>query len=188
MSAWSSNGVHVDPVSEEPRSGVRLAGMGTTVADLMSWPALVVSPETLAADAMVLAARRGVHHLPVVVRGDILGVLCVCDLWEVAPRTLVARCMSRPAETIAAGALAMEALAQMSARGVGCLPSRRDDVWGILTRGDLVREGLTQRRTCMACGAHHHVRAHRAGTFCLDCLETDVGEEAALYRDLGRGA
>ena len=139
------------------------------IADVMSWTPVVIAPDVPAWMAERLAAREGVHHLPVVDRGTLVGVACTCDLRHARSTTLVAECMSAPVfitdetRTIRQGLRAMQEL------GIGCLPVvAAGRLIGIITRGDLHRAGiLTVRPSCQTCGSHHHVR----GYFCVECLE-----------------
>ncbi|MEZ0090908.1 CBS domain-containing protein [Streptacidiphilus sp. EB129] len=56
--------------------------------ELMSSPAVTVSPYTTAAEAAWLAIRHRVHHLPVVgEHHDLVGMVCLCDLLGVLHRS-----------------------------------------------------------------------------------------------------
>ena len=150
-------------------------GTARCVADVMTWPAVVVSADTRAQVASELAAAQALHHLPVTRDEYLVGIVCVCDLDEGDASAPVAALMSRRVVTVALTATLGDACALMLAREVGCLPViAQGQVCGVVTRGDLARAGALDERDrarCLACGAHHHVRASEGGlTFCLDCL------------------
>ena len=159
------------------------------VHDVLTLPALSVLPEESVETAEHRLATIDAHHL-LVVQGDALhGVLCTCDLMRGAPGTPVRVVMTtRPLVIDARSSLAFAATA-MDHEDVNCLPCHWEGAWGLLTRGDLVRAGFTKRRTCVACGAHHHVRPRTAdGTaWCRNCYDPrfSVDDVATLYRDLG---
>ncbi len=159
------------------------------VCDILATPALSVLPE----ESVDTAERRldtiGAHHL-LVVQGDTLhGVLCTCDLMLGAPGTPVRVVMTDKPLVIDARSSLSFAAAVMDHRDVNCLPCHWEGSWGLLTRGDLVRAGVAERRTCVACGAHHHVRPRTAdGTaWCRNCYDPrfSLDDVATLYRDLG---
>ena len=186
-------------VMEAPRvPGLRRTyrfGGGTArcVADVMTWPAVVVQADSRAADAAELAAGQEVHHLPVTYDGYLVGIVCLCDLDDVDAVTPVARLMTRHVMTVPLTASLFEASALVLSRRVGCLPvTAQGHVCGVVTLGDLVRAGILdeeERRHCLACGGHHHVRGRDGDlTFCIDCLRR--GRPAVdddPYEELGAG-
>ena len=148
------------------------------VCDLMARDVVTIAPHTLAVHAERLAASRGIHHLPVVESGELVGVVCLCDLWSADTDAVAAELMSSPPATIDSLAPAEEAADAMLDLAVGCLPVLDGDrLVGVLTRGDLRRAGVldtdTVARTCASCGGRHHVRAHGDSkvSFCVSCLE-----------------
>jgi CBS domain-containing protein len=67
----------------EPRlaRALRLRAEGATAGELMTRPAITVTPRTTASDAAWLAVRHRIHHLPVVDEHQRLaGLVCLCDL------------------------------------------------------------------------------------------------------------
>ena len=174
---------HVTPgVARAPRS---------TIADLMGWPAVTISPWVPARFAERVAVGHEVTHLPVVERERLTGIVCLCDLWGRPEEARVLDCMTREPVTIDTGDPIAEAVARMVAHDVGCLPVMgRGRVVGVLTRGDLLRLGAVVAPVrCTSCGSHHHVRevygrVDRA--WCVDCLSSSLQPELReMYEDLG---
>jgi CBS-domain-containing membrane protein len=172
---WQAEG------EREPVSGV---GSVQQVRDVMSWPAAVVAPGDTAASAARLGDQGGFHHFPVVDTGDVIGVVCVCDLWTARPTELVRSCMTVPVITVQSGAAATLAARLMNDHDIDALPTLWLDAWGIVTRGDLVRAGIcdeADRPRCFACGGWHHVRPSRTWPDrygCLECMQAEDGGHA----------
>jgi CBS domain-containing protein len=161
------------------------------VRDVMSWPALAVNVATPVERALTLAMEQGIHHLLVLQRGSLVGVLCTCDLRESPPIAPVGLRMSRHVVTVQHHAPLTNAADMMADYGVGCLPVRWLEAWGVVTRGDLVRSGACERRICPACGGSHHVRPdprYRGMDLCVECTSrANIDTTDRLYMDLGGG-
>jgi CBS domain-containing protein len=172
----------------EPVSQVRAVGIQRQVLALMSWPAVVASPAMQAADALRLAHEHDVHQLPVVVGGDVLGVVCTCDLARATPdATVQSALVSSAALVLPASAPLEQAAELMDQRQVDAVITWWRDDFGIVTRGDLRRAGAASR-ACGACGAMRHVMRNTHDPdlgMCRDCAASDEDEFAALYTDLG---
>jgi len=54
--------------------------LNRTVSELMSAPAITVSPDTPVLDALALMTRRRIRHLPVVENGKVLDFISIGDL------------------------------------------------------------------------------------------------------------
>ncbi len=54
--------------------------LGTKVGDVMTAPALTVSPETQVLSALSLMTKRRIRHLPVVEGGNLIGLVSIGDL------------------------------------------------------------------------------------------------------------
>lgn len=54
--------------------------LGRTVSELMTAPAITVSPETTVLDALSLMTRRRIRHLPVVQNGKVIDFISIGDL------------------------------------------------------------------------------------------------------------
>jgi CBS domain-containing protein len=52
----------------------------TTVREVMSAPVIVVTPETSVEETMAIMTDRKIRHVPVVVEGDVVGVVTIGDL------------------------------------------------------------------------------------------------------------
>ena len=161
------------------------------VKDVMSWPALAVNVATTVERAQTLAVEQGIHHLLVLQRGALVGVLCTCDMRDAPPIAPVGLRMSRRVVTVQPTVPLMNAADLMSDYDVGCLPVRWLETWGVVTRGDLARSGACERRTCPACGGSHHVRPdprYRGMDLCVECMSrANIDAVDKLYMDLGGG-
>jgi CBS-domain-containing membrane protein len=122
--AW----LHSDPVSD------RMTGFAALVA---------VSSVRSCAEADRVAAREYVHRLLVIEDRKLVGIVCRHDL-ERAAGEQVASIMQREIYVIGASATLGEAASAMRELDVGCLPVTSEQrLVGIITRGDLVRAGLS---------------------------------------------
>jgi acetoin utilization protein AcuB len=164
------------------------------VGDIMSWPAVSISPVVTPHRAETLAQERGINHLVVCDGEHLIGVLCVCDLNGATANDRVWDCMSAPAITLGPTALIDDAVETMRSRGVGFVPIvRRGQVFGVVTRGDLSRLGAlnleADGQRCASCLSHHHVRplyGIEDTPFCLSCLErTYPTEFREFYEECG---
>jgi acetoin utilization protein AcuB len=118
------------------------------VADAMTARPVTVSPEATVASA-VSAMRRGrFRHLPVVARGELVGVVAQRDLetWPGAPVEAAESLFDRPVAEVMTGQPVtvwpdepVEVAARLLAEhGIGCLPVVADEgLVGILTESDL---------------------------------------------------
>jgi CBS domain-containing protein len=179
---------------ERPRStrrGAMMDGVGgraprllARISEVMTAPAIFADPLSTVGRAQALADRHGVCHLPVAWEdGEIVGIVCVCDLWAAKAHELIIQHMTLPVITIAARDMVMRAADVMREHDVGCLPvvDEQRRLCGIVTEGDLLRVGAIGvdqlPLACIACGSRHHVRsgvpirsARSTATFCLRCL------------------
>lgn len=162
------------------------------VQEAMSSKVLWVSPETRAQEAARMATEARVRHLLVLRHRRVVGVLCTCDLEDLAGLEEVGVHMSSPVLTACPLDSLEWAAGCMQRAGIGCLPvvALTGEVLGVITRGDLRRAGvMVERRRCNACGSARHVqRRPEAGfvSFCAECLAS-VRADALEYQDLGGG-
>jgi len=164
--------------------------------DVCSWPATTIWPSASTWEAERLATVQEINHL-LVLRGDELaGIVCTCDLREAQARAPVGRYMSRNVATQRPDATLFEASQRMDQLKVNSLAVPWRGAWGIVTRGDLTRYGVSTRPSCTACGERHHVRRQprteprsAALWFCMDCLDVRQAVDPVdqMYIDVGVG-
>jgi CBS domain-containing protein len=165
-------------------AGGRAPRLLSRVAEIMTAPVIVADPLATVGRAQAQAERHGFCHLPVAWGdGEIVGIICVCDLWGARAHELVIQRMTLPVVTIAARDTVLRAAEVLREHDVGCLPvlDEQRRLCGIVTEGDLLRVGAIGvdqlPPACMSCGSRHHVRtgvpihgARSAATFCVRCL------------------
>jgi predicted transcriptional regulator len=153
------------------------------VSDIMSQPVLVVGPESTVRELFELSRRRLVHHFPILERGALFGIVCTCDLRDAAPDATVRAFARREVTTIDAAQSIADAARVMAKRAVGsAVVIGPEGVYGIVTRGDLLRLGtsanLLEESHCACCGSYEHLRAGPDGAFlCADCKQRASGED-----------
>lgn len=147
------------------------------VVDVMTADPVVVGPDEDSWRAEQLAEARGVHDLLVIDEYALVGVVCLCELYDTEPSTPVSAKM-RKAITIEDQQTAAAAAELMDRCAVGCLPvvDWAGTLRGIVTRHDLVRAGVLTPdaiRSCASCGSTHGLcsRAADQPSFCLRCIE-----------------
>jgi acetoin utilization protein AcuB len=170
---------HAEGVRSEDEAAARRRNGDRRVTELMSW-ALLTTPVTMTVrEARALATARGVHHIPVLDGGVMVGIICTCDLRDANDAEQVGPHMHSPVTTINASCSSNEALATMRRHDVGALPVLYHGfLIGIVTAGDLVRAHVlaeNERPVCTSCGAHHHVRPNDDGdgsrALCVGCQQ-----------------
>lgn len=117
---------------------------------------ITATPDTSHHDAVDLMRERDIHHLPVVDRGQLVGIVVEEDLLSTQPspattlsiyeiHSLLARLklsdiMVSPVLTVEENCPLEEAARIMIEKGIGCLPVMRgDQMVGIITETDLFR-------------------------------------------------
>jgi CBS domain-containing protein len=129
----------------------------TRVRDIMTSPAIVVTPDTSVPVASALMRAHGIRHLPVVENERLVGIISRGDLREASisasantdtyefnfllSRLTVSRLMTRKVSTITPDALIVYAAELMTDRKVAGLPVVDPDgsVIGIITETDLLK-------------------------------------------------
>ncbi|MDY0356716.1 MAG: CBS domain-containing protein [Sedimentisphaerales bacterium] len=114
------------------------------IAQRMSSPVAVVSPDERVMVAGRTMEARGIKRLPVVDAGALVGIITQTDvirgLISISPLNAVSDVMSTKVATIETGATATEAARVMAANGISCLVAiHRQEVAGIVTEKDLLR-------------------------------------------------
>lgn len=110
------------------------------VRELMTAGVISVAPrDTLGAARRILREHR-IHHLIVLDRGVLAGILSYRDLTGRGDERLVEEVMSRDLVTVEPWATVRNAASLMIGRTTGCLPVvDRGEVTGIITTTDLLR-------------------------------------------------
>jgi CBS domain-containing protein len=129
----------------------------TRVREIMSSPAITVSPETTLPAANTLMKEKGIRHLPVVEKGRLAGIVSRGDLREASISTsinadqyelhfllnklTVGKLMTRKVLTVTPDALVVDAAEVMTAQKIAGLPVLDADgaVIGIITESDLLK-------------------------------------------------
>lgn len=146
-----------------------------TVQQLMSTPVIGVSPVMLVSDALELALQHELHHLPVINRGNALGMVCTCDLEVANPSATVSDSMRCPPASVGLETSGTDALKLMNSRRVGSLLVLEGErPVGIVTRRDLQESGLPMsdpRGHCSCCSDIAHLRPHVTGALCAECWD-----------------
>jgi CBS-domain-containing membrane protein len=141
----------------------------------MHAPVRTFRPDLKVIDALRFAERCGMHHLPLLEGGKIVGLICTCDLEELDLQAPIAEAITRTAATMPAQSTAEAAMNAMVEQGVGSLlVTDNNTVVGIVTREDLSRAGLDLDEPdgfrCESCGSAKHLKTEaNRGTLCLDC-------------------
>jgi len=98
-----------------------------------------IGPADSASTARELFRRYDIHHLVVVDRKDVIGIVADRDLVDVDTDTPVQRAMTHPPVTIAPDETVRKAAALMTGHVIGSLPVIEDGkLVGIVTSHDLV--------------------------------------------------
>ncbi len=135
----------------------------TLVSEAMNRSVVTVTPEAPLADAVALVRRTGAEHVLVMEAGNLVGILCACDLRGACLDAEVCERMTVPVLTVRPDVALEEAAATMSACGVGCLPVAVGGlILGTVSDAELLRCGITPPET--HCESHElPPRRPRAG-------------------------
>jgi CBS-domain-containing membrane protein len=136
-----------------------------------------------------IAARSNVHQMPVILAGDLVGIVCECDLEWAPPESPVANVMRRPVVAVTLETGADDVADMMIERGEDCLcvVDSALRLKGVVTRLDLVRAGVlpneSGRDRCAACGSHHHLPPAGEGLLLAICWNCQNQAERNGPRD-----
>ena len=129
----------------------------TRVRDIMSSPAITVSPDTALPAANALMKEKEIRHLPVLEKGRLVGIVSRGDLREASisasinadqyelhfllNKLTVGKLMTRKVRTVAPDALVVDAADLMTEHKIAGLPVVDADgaVVGIVTESDLLK-------------------------------------------------
>jgi predicted transcriptional regulator len=155
-----------------------MSGASQIVSELMHQPLTSVGPGASVDEVLSLAKSKGVHHVPIVQRGKLLGLVCTCDLHGAQNDVKALQLARRQVLTVQPDCPAADAAKLMLEHAVGSLiVSNRDGLWGIVTRHDLMHSGqalaeLLAESHCASCQSTHHLRQGPGETYlCVDCAE-----------------
>jgi CBS domain-containing protein len=127
------------------------------VRDIMSSPAIVISPQTTIPAANALMKQHRIRHLPVVENGRLVGIVSQGDLRQASitaainadsyelhfmlDRLTVSRIMTRKVVTVTAEAFIVHAAELMTENKIAGLPvvDENGGVIGIVTESDLLK-------------------------------------------------
>ena len=144
-----------------------------TVSSIMHPKIPAVAWDMRTRDALALCERKRAHHLSCLEGRHLVGLVCVCDLEELALDAPVKQAIHHPPVALEANASIDDALRRMCERLVGSLlVVRSGDPVGILTREDVsfVDRGELSNFLCDVCGAVTHLEhLPRRGLLCFDC-------------------
>lgn len=148
------------------------------VCRFMHQPVIGVAPGASVEEVLALAREKRIHHIPIVKKGRVLGLVCTCDLNEARSSLPALQLARRNVVTALPSCSAGDAARLMVQNAVGSvLIANRDGLWGIVTRKDLAEAGpdlaeLLVGNACAACGAGQHLRPGPGETFlCVACTE-----------------
>ena len=129
----------------------------TRVRDIMSSPAITVSPDTALPAANALMKEKEIRHLPVLEKGRLVGIVSRGDLREASisasinadqyelhfllNKLTVGKLMTRKVRTVAPDALVVDAANLMTEHKIAGLPvvDAEGAVIGIVTESDLLK-------------------------------------------------
>lgn len=131
------------------------------VRDMMRKEVRTIKPGEPVSTAKEMFRRYDIHHLVVVDRKDVIGLLADRDLMDVGADTPVQRAMAHPPVTITPDETVRKAAALMTGHVIGSLPVVDDGkLVGIVTTFDLVAL-LAKGATHPAPAGHRPVLARR---------------------------
>ncbi|WP_242396025.1 CBS domain-containing protein [Anaeromyxobacter oryzisoli] len=115
----------------------------TLVSEAMNRSPVIIGPEAELTEAAALLAATQAAHLLVVDEGNLVGILCRCDVRDTTPDERVADRMAVPVMTVRPDATLEEAALTMQDCGVGCVPVALGGlVLGTISAEELERAGL----------------------------------------------
>lgn len=110
------------------------------IQDVMTSDVVSISPDAAIRDARETLRLNDIHHLVVLQRGEVVGVVSDRDLADQTDDVCVADVMTRGVATISRRATLRQAAGKLEGRTIGCLPViDRGKLSGIVTTSDLLR-------------------------------------------------
>lgn len=147
--------------------------------ELMTHPALSISADLPTERALVFAKSHGIHHLPLQVDDEVVGLVCTCDLREVDLKAPVSRALKRDPVIVSRSDTSKHIAEVMRRECISSVLVAGTEGFGIVTKDDLLREPSLDEATleiidacrCMYCRTHQHLRRHGSFFACVSCLE-----------------
>jgi CBS domain-containing protein len=166
------------------------------VAEIMSTALLIAHPDEAMEVVRERSQQRGVHHVIVLHRdGELMGMICGCDMDEVWPDARVRDGMSGCPMFIGENQTLAAAAETMLRYGIGALPvlDGGGRLSGIVCRSDLRSSGVLPNQRgvdrCASCGGSHRLLPRNGADvcFCRDCVEAGRRASDDFYVVLGDG-
>lgn len=158
--------------------------MERSLADFEKDALVCVTDDTSIAQAQLLAAKREIHHLLVLLNDALCGVICTCDMEPLPPEATVSEFMREPV-TLSLKHTWLDAIELMNECGVGSIILLDDETpRGIVTRGDILERHpppdlAVEVERCSCCGATSHLRQSDSGrALCQICRKVPRGARA----------
>lgn len=145
------------------------------VSQLMRHPVVEVNPDYDVESTLDLAARLGIHHFPLLRRGQLVGMVCTCNLDNAPQSAHICDFAHRDVLTVTHDSKVVDVVRLMLDKTVGsAVVLERGVMCGILTREDIERADPTwaamfAQQRCEACGATRHLRRGADGLLCAGC-------------------
>lgn len=137
-----------------------------SVAEVMGTEMFTLTPDTAVSAARRLVLENGVHHMLVLDKGTLAGIVCREDLQMADRNARIGDCMTSPVLCVTPDTTLQEAVDIMGANDVDCLPVVTGAfLVGIVTLEALATADLSPSadgvtwasRSCGACGADDDV-------------------------------
>jgi CBS domain-containing protein len=145
------------------------------VDQVMRSPVRTIPPDMATAEALQFAEQHGIHHLPLIEHGEVVGMVCTGDLEELNLNAPVRQVAKRAVTSVTSEDDVERAVQAMSEGEVdSVLVMASGALVGILTREDLETAGvdvtLVPHFACESCGSLRQLQYdENRGTLCLDC-------------------
>jgi predicted transcriptional regulator len=144
----------------------------STLESIMKSPIQGVGADTPVVDALLLCESRGIHHMPLFDGTTLLGIVCMCDLEEVALDAPVRKAVHHAPVVLDVAEPISRAVASMNHEVVASvLVTRGGDPVGIVTREDALAAANDDDAhfDCEVCRGRTHVKHGARGLLCVDC-------------------
>jgi len=148
------------------------------VSEVMRQPVVTIGPGATVEDVTTLVTTHGIHHVPIVQRGKLLGIVCACDVAGSRPDLRALPFARRNVVTAQPDSSVADVARLMIKHAVGSvLIANGDGLWGIVTRDDVAYlsaelAALLDETRCASCRSTHHLRQVAGDTLlCKACAD-----------------